>query len=150
MITAKAVWKVDPDVAFQKLADKIKNKCIRIALNAGAAPMKAAVIAHAPSDGGFLKKSIKIKIKNYRNANYWVAIIGASSKFKRFKRGVKVRGKKRSVKVVRPAFYQPLVNKGTKHVKGQHFMEDALRSAQTAFATNVKRKLKEIIPQFTR
>lgn len=120
---------------------------MRIALNAGAAPMKAAVIAQAPNELGHLKKSQRIKIKNYRNSNTWVAIIGAS---KSYKKNRKLKNKKRDrggSKVIRPARYQSLVNKGTKHIKGQHFMEAALRSAKEAFEQNVRRKLAEIIPQ---
>lgn len=132
MIDSKCVWKIDPIQSLANLESGIRNKALRIALNAGAAPMKAAVINHAPSRLGNLKKAMRIKIKNYRQSNAWVAVIGASTSFKR---------KSKSGKAIRPAIYQPIVN------EAKHFMEHALKSAQSQFAQIVRTKLAEVIQQ---
>jgi hypothetical protein len=138
-------WTVDPVQSLAGLATGIRNKAMRIAINAGAAPMKAAVIAQAPSDSGLLKKAIRIRVRNYKANNTWAAIIGASTAFKR---NVKIgRGRNAKRKLVRPAKYQPLVDRGTKNFAGRNFMAAALNSAKAAFAQATLRKLSEVIPQ---
>lgn len=144
MFSAQIKWKIDPQQALNNLTSGIKNKAMRIALNAGAAPMKAAVIAAAPSGKGNLKKAIRIKVKNYRANDSWVAIIGASKSFKRVR---KLKNKKKDRggnKTIRPSRYQPIVN------RDRHFMESAFNSAKATFASTVQRKLQEIIPQLIR
>lgn len=144
MIDSKITWKIDPVQALQSLSSGIKNKAMRIALNAGAAPVKAAAIAQAPQDTGNLKKAMRIKTKNYRNSNCWVAMIGASKSFKRTK---KPKSKKATRREVRPGNYQSLVERGTKHFTGRHFLERAMKSTRQQFVDTVRRKLQEIISQ---
>lgn len=120
---------------------------MRIALNAGAAPMKAAAVSQAPSELGHLKKAMRIKIKSYRGGVSWVAAIGASKSYKRTRKLKNKKLDRGGSKEIRPSKYQPLVNEGTKNVKAQHFMESAFRSAKAQFEQNVMRKLREIIPQ---
>jgi HK97 gp10 family phage protein len=62
------------------------NVAIRKAQNKAAAPVKAALIAAAPSDSGLLKKSIKIKVKYYAGSKTWAAIVGPSKAFKRMRK----------------------------------------------------------------
>lgn len=144
-MSASMRWTIDPVQSLAALSSGIRNKAMRIAINAGAAPMKAAVIANAPSDRGLLKKAIRIKVKNYRNSNSWVAVIGASTAVKKT---VKIgKGRKAKRKVVQPSRYQPLVDRGTKFASGKHFMAAALNSAKAQFAQTVFRKLSEVIPQ---
>lgn len=140
MMTASMNWRIDPVQSLGKLSAGIRNKALRIALNSGAAPVKAALIAAAPADRGNLKKAIIIKVKNYKSNNTWCAIVGAGSKFKRV---VRPKLKGYQPRVVRPARYQHLVDKGSKRQRGRHFISAAYRTAHKAFAANVKRKLTE-------
>ena len=148
-------WSVDPVVAVAKLSAGIRNKALRIALNAGASPVKQAVIESAPVGVGNLAKSTKIKVKNYKKGNSWVAIVGAGAKFKRLKkRGGKVvkkmvAGKKVSV-YARPAKYQNLVNRGTKKLQGRHYLEAAFNRSKKQFEQRTKAKLKQVIEELMR
>lgn len=149
MFNAKTVWRVDPVQSLSNLSGGIRNKAMRIALNAGAAPVKAATITEAPSELGNLKKSIRIKTKNYRNSNSWVAVIGASSTYKKTR---KLKNKKRDrggSKVIQPARYQPLVERGTKNMSGRKFLEAALNQARAQFEANFRRKFAEQIAILT-
>lgn len=156
-MNASFVWKVDPIAALNKLAVGIKNKALRIALNAAAAPVKAAVIASAPKDKGFLAQATKIKVKNYRNSDCWVAIVGAGTKFKRLKKRAgrvvkridKKTGKKVSV-YARPALYQHFVDKGSKHMRGRHYLKSAFTMSQKAFEMTARAKLKQVITELMR
>lgn len=141
---ARFTWKIDPTNSLPKLAAGVRNKALRIALNAGASPVKQAMIAAAPVERGNLKKAVIIKVKNYKSRNCWVAIVGAGSKFKRV-----IRPKRKGFKprVVRPARYQHLVDRGTKRHKGRHFVSSAFRQARKQFEANVMRKLHEQITQ---
>ena len=63
------------------------NLAIRKAINKAGSPVKAAVVAAAPSDGsGLLKKSIKIKTKYYTSNKVWACIVGPSNSFKGVKK----------------------------------------------------------------
>ena len=65
-MTSSMRWTIDPVQSLAALSSGIRNKAMRIAINAGAAPMKSAVISHAPSDRGLLKKAIRIKVCTFR------------------------------------------------------------------------------------
>jgi HK97 gp10 family phage protein len=143
-------WTIDPVQAMAKLATGIRNKALRIALNAGSAPVKAAVIASAPRGTGNLAQSTVIKVKSYRDGDNWVAIVGASSKFKRLKkRKRKPRKRDKNGKLikayVRPALYQRLVDRGTKHIHPRNYLPRAFNSAKMKFESVAKAKLKEVI-----
>ncbi len=143
-MAASIKWTIDPVQSLAGLASGIKNKAMRIAINAGAAPMKAAVISAAPSDSGLLKRSIRIRVRNYKANNTWAAIVGASWGFKK---NVKIgKGRNAKRKLVQPARYQHLVDRGTKNFVGRNFMEAALNSGKAAFTQTVFRKLSEVIP----
>jgi hypothetical protein len=173
---ARVVWDIDPGTALQGLETKIRNKAMRIALSAGAAPVKEAAVAAAPSGLGNLKKAMRIKIKNYKNSSKWVAMIGASSSYKRArKKKVKRtpraktlfgklfrKAKKRVTKTktfkslkkkftkdnsIRPAQYQKLQDKGGKYQRAKHFIDAAFLSSKSQFEAAVFRKLREIIPK---
>ena len=86
MTKSTFVWQVDPVQSMGRLSAGIRNKALRIALNAGASPVKSAVISQAPKGEGYLAKSTKIKVTNYKSGNTWVAVVGAGSKYKRLKK----------------------------------------------------------------
>jgi hypothetical protein len=49
--------------AFRDLPRAIRNRHMRIALNAGGGVIRDAVVANLPSESGLLKKSIKVKVR---------------------------------------------------------------------------------------
>jgi HK97 gp10 family phage protein len=135
---AEFKWKVNPFQQLEKLNKGMRNKAIRIAMNKASSPVKAAVVAKAPALRGYLKKSIRIKIKNYRNGAAWVSIIGSSRSFKRGKKG-----KKPSF----PSNYAGLVEKGTKHMKPQPFLRPSLQATRTQFQQVLQAALKDQVKQ---
>jgi HK97 gp10 family phage protein len=156
ILQAKLTWKVDPIQAVKSLNQGMRNKALRIALQAGAAPMKDAVVAAAPSETGNLKKAMRIKVKNYKSNNTWVAIIGAASNFKRAKKTTGKNGRSQIKKnksgekvFVKPSRYQRPVDVGTKYMRGRHFMASALRRAKSQFDMIARQKLAELIKQLS-
>jgi HK97 gp10 family phage protein len=141
MIDARMQWRVDPEISFVNLNNGIKNKALRIALSAGASPIKQAIVSQAPSDTGNLKKAQKIKIKSYRGGSLWVAAVGASSKFTRTK------GKGKNKRKVRPGRYQAPLDRGTKDISPRNFMSSAYKSSEQQAAQATLRKLSEVIRQ---
>jgi hypothetical protein len=159
----KMSWNIDPGVVLNGLSVATNNKFMRIALNAGAAPVKAAVIATAPKDRGDLSKSTRIRVRNYRNKQIWVAIVGAASKYKKPKRSkpkgnarlgkiekYKTGKRKGETKYTRPAKYQHFVDQGRKGQRGQHYLPAALRQTKAQFNAKVNAKLKELIEGYWR
>lgn len=139
MIRGKTTWKKDPTDAVKDLSRGMRNKAVRIALNAGAAPMKAAAVAQSPIETGALKKSFRIKVVNYKGKNIWVAVIGAKADF------VKRKGKHGKEK--KPGNYLALVDLGTKHLTGRHFMRAAYNSSINSALQTMKTKLRQQIEQ---
>lgn len=137
-------WTIDPVLSFNKLSQGMQRKALRIALNAGAAPMKVNVTSGAPSETGSLQKSMRIKTKNYKNSNIWVAIIGASIKY------IRNVGRGKNKKVYRPAKYQKLVDQGNENIQGKQFMKSAFQSGYQQFVNRVFQKLREVVPQIMR
>lgn len=120
-------WEKNPFEILDNVANSVRNKAIRIAMNKAAAQVKEAVVANAPSRTGALKKSIRIIIKNYQNKNVWVAIIGPKSDFK------KTTGRGQFKVVSRPALYAKLVEQGTKRAKARPFLAPAYESTKQGF-----------------
>lgn len=142
MIRSTLVWHVDPVEHFADVERKIRNKALRIALNAGASPVKEAVTQAAPKDRGHLSKATKIKVKNYRRGDVWVAIVGAGSKFKRVKRL-----KNGQTRNVYPYKYQHFVDRGTSHSRARHYLDRAWAAAQAQFEARARQKLKQVLPE---
>ncbi len=141
MITAEFKFTTNPNKLVEKLEKGLRNTAIRKAINKAAAPVKAAVVANAPERFGYLRKSFRIKIKQYRDSKIWVAVIGPKSDFKKSK-GVRTRGKDRgNPRNYRPSAYAKLVDKGTKHFKGRHFLKSALDTAGKQFLENMAQYL---------
>lgn len=122
MFEYKVTWNQDPVKAFDGLAKSIKNKSLRIAINKAASEMKTDAVANAPSTTGSLKKSIRIKIKNYRKGDVWVCFIGPSSTYKRNV------GRGKNKKTYYPAKYWYLQEHGFRAVSGKHFLKKTLDS----------------------
>lgn len=140
---ASVKWKIDPVREADKLEKGVRNKVVRIAMNKASGVVKAAVVSNAPSRYGFLKKSIRIKVKNYKNKAVWVSVIGPKSDFKRNKGKVK-RGEKKGTPIThRPSNYARLVEKGTKKAKAHPFLKPALKSTQSAFMSTLRASIKD-------
>ena len=134
-------------------AERLRNygirKAIRIAVNRAAARMKAIVAGHAEKSRrlGNLIKSLRIKVKVYRNESY-VAIVGPNRNFKRS--GAKItRGRKTRVPfkrglrhTIRPGRYAHLVERGAKHHRAQPFIQPSIPDAVPTFRAEVVREIK--------
>ncbi|MBA4189125.1 MAG: hypothetical protein C0467_14095 [Planctomycetaceae bacterium] len=131
MIKAIFHYKDDPIKKIAHLKKGLQNKAMRIACNKAASPVKAEIVAQAPVDTGALKKSIRIKVKDYKSKQVWIVVIGASNKFKR--------------KNKRPANYAHLVNKGTKTIQATHFMSFGRTASAKRFPERYCSVLKEQI-----
>ena len=144
-------WKIDPVKEAEKLEKGVRNKVMRIALNKASAVVKAAVVSNAPSRYGYLKKSIRIKVKNYKGKAVWVSVIGPKSDFKKSK-GKRKRGPKKGEPIQhRPSNYARLVEKGTKTAKAQPFLKPALKQTASKFQqllrSSVKEQLGALLPK---
>lgn len=124
MISAVLEWDRNPAAFLKGVRGSLKNKCIRIAMNKAAAPVKADVVAKAPKRSGALKSSFRIKVKNYKNSNIWVALIGPKSNYVRKRKG----------KVVQPAHYWFILNDGSKYIVPLRIVQKAQRSSGGKFA----------------
>jgi HK97 gp10 family phage protein len=133
MIEATFQWTESPFAKLDDMRASIKNRICRIALNKASAVVKAAVVANAPQHYGFLVKAIRIKVKSYSDKTVWLSVIGAKSDYVRSK-GRAIRGKHKGEKrLFRPAKYLALVDQGTKHAKGKHFMSKAFLETKQDF-----------------
>jgi hypothetical protein len=122
----------DPASQLSKLKAGLRNKAMRIAMNKAMAPVKEVVVSLTPVDTGALKKSMRIKVTNYRGVR-WVGIVGPSAKF--------TRKDKKSGGIKRPARYNAIVNKHRRHI------DSARRIAGRRFAASVLSALRQTIPQ---
>jgi HK97 gp10 family phage protein len=120
--------------AFRDLPRAIRNRHMRIAMNAGAGVIRDTAVANAPKQSGLLKKSLKVKVRvpdaSYNVAHHGrpaYAVIGPSRYVvgPTVKRGgkTKLMGIKRATKYVlgggkvqtrSPSRYAHLVEKGTR------------------------------------
>lgn len=119
--------------AFRDLPRSVRNKHMRIAMNAGAGVIRDAAVANAPKETGLLKKSLKIKVRvpdasfnTQHHGRPAYAVIGPSRKVvgltQTSKAGLKLTSLKRLTKKGfrgnlvqrrRPSRYAHLVEKGT-------------------------------------
>jgi HK97 gp10 family phage protein len=136
-VIAKFEFSIDPIKQADKLKAGLRNKVLRIALNKAASRVKAAVISKAPQRTGSLKKAIRIKVKNYKARNLWVAIVGASSKYKR---NVKK-------KQIRPVYYAKLVETGTRHSPAQPYLKPALHATKQQYLETLRQSIEDQVKQ---
>jgi len=144
-------WKIDPIKEADKLSKGLKNKAIRIAMNKASAVVKNAVVQNAPIRYGYLKKSIRIKLRNYKNRAVWVSVIGPKSDFKK-KKGKRKRGPRKGEPIQhRPSNYARLLEQGTKHAKARPFLKPALQATRSQFmttlTTSIREQVQQLLPQ---
>jgi HK97 gp10 family phage protein len=144
-------WKIDPLKTADKLSAGLKNKAIRIAMNKASAVVKNAVIGNAPVRYGYLKKSIRIKVRNYKGKVIWVSVIGPKSDFKKAK-GKRKRGPRKGEPIQhRPSNYARLLEQGTSHAKARPFLKPALQSTRSRFmqvlTASIKEQVNHLLPK---
>lgn len=132
---------------FVELPNRAKSRGLRAAANAGGTVIARAVRKNIPQDSGLLKKSIKKKVKVYRDTATGVAVIGADKDAKG-----EVRGNLRV-----PANYLHLVERGAKPhsyktrkgmhpgFAGKHMIEQAEQTQGAAALEAAQSKLAEVI-----
>lgn len=144
MFNSSFKWTINP---MKEVDGLLKNKVLRIAMNKASAVVKAAVGAKAPVRHGFLKKSIRIKIRQYKASQVWASVVGPKSDFKKNKGKVK-RGPKKGIAIAhRPSNYARLVEQGTKRSKARPFLKPALDQTRNQFQQVLIASIKEQVAQ---
>ena len=150
-MSASVTWTIDPVKEADKLTKGLKNKVLRIAMNKASATVKAAVVSNAPSRFGYLKKSIRIKVKNYKGGSVWIAVVGPKSDFKKNKGKYKTGEKKGTPIVHRPSNYARLLEKGTSKMKARPFLKPALQATQSTYMkvlqASIKQQVEALLPK---
>jgi HK97 gp10 family phage protein len=144
--------------AFRDLPRAIRNRHMRIAMNAGAGVIRDAAVANAPKQSGLLKKSLKIKVR-VPDASYNVkhhgkpayAVIGPArgvvGRVATIKGVVKTITTRQAIKrsfggggftTRRPARYAHLVEKGTRAHGIKATNAKVLSDGATVFGRAVK------------
>lgn len=137
MIKFKVQYDLNLTAAQQLHAYGIR-KAIRIAVNRASAPVKAAEVAAAEGIAryGFTAKSIRIRVKVYPGDRF-VSVVGTSRAFKRTK-GKYKRGKRKGEKrLIIPANYAWLVERGTKHARAKPWLKSAAEASLPQYQANV-------------
>lgn len=120
-----------------QLPKRVASKGNKAAVTAGAKPIVKAAKNKAPKESGALRKAMGSKVKTYKAdaGTSAVAVIGA-------RRNVTAdyKGKPRV-----PSRYIHLVDKGTKYIKGDNFLEQAYEEEKNAALEAMKGKFKEVI-----
>lgn len=130
---ARFEFTLDPLKEANRLKKGMRNTVIRKSLNKAAAVVKAQVEARAPRRHGYLAKSFRIRLKNYKNSDKWVAIIGPKSSLTRKRKG----------KVIRPSNYARLVEEGTQFAKARPYLRPALAVTKAQFLETLRAKIKQ-------
>lgn len=143
-------FSIDPVREADKLSTGLRNRVIRIAMNKASARVRDAVVGRAPALFGYLKKSFRIKVKNYRNSNTWVAVVGPKSDFKKSK-GKYTRGEKKGQPIVRrPSKYAHLVERGTRHSKPKPYLKPALDATVNVYrqvlTDSIRTQVAQLLP----
>lgn len=128
------------------------RKATRIGLNRASAPVKAAVVSEAEAIKrfGFTAKSIRIRLREYP-PDRWASIIGPSTKFTRTKGRYKRGKRKGQPRKHTPANVAHLVERGTKHAKGKHFLKKAHAKTARAFVRQAEAEVgREILAELER
>jgi HK97 gp10 family phage protein len=144
--------------AFRDLPRAIRNKHMRIAMNAGAGVIRDAAVANAPKQSGLLRKSLKIKVR-VPDASYNVkhhgkpayAVIGPArhvvARVATIKGVVKTITTRQAIKrsfggggftTRRPSRYAHLVEKGTRPHGIKAKSGGLLSNQQAVFGRSVK------------
>ena len=112
---------------FDALANKLRKKHLKRAMNAASKDVLWAVRARTPKRSKLLYRSLGRKVKVYPSGNV-VAIVGARQGFRQ-PVGVRKRGKKAGETIyANPTKYLHLVELGTSRSEARHMLKDALDS----------------------
>ncbi len=143
MISAKIRLTTDPVPRVEGLKRQLQKRGMARAVKASLPPVEQSVEDLAPEQFGFLRQSIGIRVKTYRNAV--AGIVGPKSKFRR-RKGVYSRGKHKGEPIWhRPAFYATLVERGTKRARPSHFLTRALSQTKERYLVEVGDRIAEEI-----
>lgn len=126
------------DKLIGKLGDldrKVRNKSIRRAVRAGSTPTRKAMKQKAPKATGGLKRSIKTKMKTYKDGTT-VAVTGPDRKYLE----VLSDGRRH-----RPAYISHILENGSRFVAAQPFIAPAGLETKAEVLQIVASKLKEDI-----
>ena len=144
--------------AFRDLPRTVRNKHMRIAINAGAGVIRDAAVSNAPKESGLLKKSLKIKVRvpeASHNPKHWgrpaYAVIGPArhvvSRVATVKGIVKTITTRQAIRRSfggggftqrRPARYAHLIEKGTRPHRIKATNARVLSDGATVFGRAVK------------
>ena len=129
------------DDLLSKLGEMRSARARRIrrdALNVAATPLLQMARQLVPVDSGLLKRSLGKRAKTYASSGTVVVVIGPRSGFKQ-----EVFSPKYGTQYRNPTKYAHLVEKGTVHSRGSHFMEQAVDATREQVATTLAQKLSE-------
>lgn len=120
------------------LPKNVRNKAVRIGLNAAGGIIKRDVESKTPIDLGYLKRSYAVKVTQKKSTKDWHLTVGGNRK-KQWKArggtriGTRVKGKRPIYdKTIKPSRYLHLANNGSKGKPGHHFIEATVASAGIA------------------
>jgi HK97 gp10 family phage protein len=82
-LKAEFRWTDNPIAKLEALSVNLRRIAIRIAMSKAAVPVRDAYRNAAPSLLGNLKKSVRIRITNYRSQGIWTCTVGPSFRYKR-------------------------------------------------------------------
>lgn len=138
---------LDPVVEAAKLTKGLQNRAMRIAMNKGASVVKASVVSGAPVRYGYLKRSIRIRVRQYRNRAVWAAVVGPKSDFRIVRRGRKSNRKRRGRKESphKPALYAHFLERGSKHAAAHPFLMPALNATAARYLETYQASLRQQI-----
>jgi hypothetical protein len=152
LLTGTVAFDKDLQGTLKSLDDKIRAKCLKLALAAGVPVMTEAMRAAAPKETGALQASIGSNQKQYRKAGLHVATIGARRGMT-FEATIQERdekGKQRTRQVKRdPARYIHLADLQTGFIRAAFESAQATALAQSmgVLAEQVEAALKEVAPR---
>ena len=144
--------------AFRDLPRTVRNKHMRIAMNAGGGVIRDAAVANMPSETGLLKKSIKVKVRvpeASHDPKHWgkpaYAVVGAAWSVQ--SRAARIKGRTKTITTRQalrrtfggggfhtriPARYAHLIERGTKPHGIKATNTRVLSSGEAIFGKSVK------------
>lgn len=137
------------DQALQDFPKKLQTFYLTRALRAGAKVVQAQAQRNVPVRTGTLRRNLVVRTAQRRGAQSRVSI-GVRQISQTYASNAENRRKGRvgkKYKVAGPAFYGWYVEKGTKKMRGEPFLEPALKGQESAavqaFADSLKRDLEQ-------
>jgi HK97 gp10 family phage protein len=145
MADARVEFTIDPIKEANKLTKGLRNKCLRIAMNKASAKVKEQVVSKAPKRFGYLQKSIRIKVRQYKTGSVWVSIVGPKSDFRKVRKAKKATRKRKAknASTHRPALYARFLEKGTKHATARPFLKPAMDATASQYLITLQASIRE-------